>query len=681
MQHEYGIFGGKAGAHVLALLRELRMPIVTTLHTILAEPNPMQRSVMDELTSLSERVVVMSEQGAKLLARSARRPRPKDRPHPSRHPERPVRRAQQGPARRRRASGSSCTFGLLSPDKGIENVIDAMPAILARYPDTVYIVLGATHPHVKEQHGETYRLMLESRAQKLGVAANMIFHNRFVSQAELAEFLAAADVYITPYLKPEQITSGTLAYAVGSGKAVISTPYWYATELLADGRGILVPWRDPEAIAREVIGLFDDPAQRVRAPEARGRVRTEDGLARGRAPLRRELRAGALGPQRSRLRSDFQARTLAMRPAELPEINLEHLRIMTDDTGMLQHAAFNVPRYDDGYCLDDNARALLLTTLIEDAGTEPTADVRALASRYLAFVNHAFNADAGRFRNFMSYARQWTEEQGSEDSHGRALWALGTVVGRSADPGRQSLAGELFQAALPAVDELHEPARVGLRAARHRRVPPRLPRRQRASRPPGRRSPIVFSFATARAAATTGPGSRTASPTATRASRRRSSSRALEWGTSEMVTVALRVARVARHGAADARGVLRPRRLQRLLRAGRSRGQPSTNSRSRPARWSRRASTRSASRENAKWGERARRAFGWFLGQNQLQQSLYDPRTGGCRDGLHADRVNENQGAESTLSFLLALLEMRSADRALMARSKVQPNGVEARAS
>jgi glycosyltransferase involved in cell wall biosynthesis len=677
VQHEYGIFGGKAGAHVLALLRELRMPIVTTLHTILAEPNPMQRSVMDELTSLSERVVVMSEQGAKLLGEVHGVLGRKIDLIPHGIPSVPF----EGHSKRQLGVQSKrviLTFGLLSPDKGIESVIDAMPAILARYPDTVYIVLGATHPHVKEQNGETYRLMLESRAQKLGVAANMIFHNRFVSQGELVDFLAAADVYITPYLKPEQITSGTLAYAVGSGKAVISTPYWYAKELLADGRGILVPWRDPESIAREVIGLFDDPARaytlRKRAAEY-GRKMVWPAVARRYV----ESFDRACSDQAQRLRSEFQARTLAMRPAELPEISLEHLRIMTDDTGMFQHAAFNVPRRDDGYCLDDNARALLFTTLMEDADAEPTAEVRALASRYMAFVNHAFNRDAGRFRNFMSYSRQWTEEQGSEDSHGRALWALGTLVGRSSDPGRQSLAGELFRAALPPIETFTSPRAwafallgidehlrafqgdSGVEAAQKALAGRLLLRHRESSRDDWPWFEDRLTYCNARLPqALLVAGSR--------------------MGNSEMVTVALRALEWLSTAQQTPEGYFAPVGTNGFHVRDEARATFDQQPVDAYAMVSACLDAQRVTGE-AKWGERARCAFAWFLGQNALGESLYEARTGGCRDGLHADRVNQNQGAESTLSFLLALLEMRSADRALMARSKVQPNGVEARAS
>ena len=262
VQHEYGIFGGKAGNYLLTLLRKLRMPIVTTVHTILGEPDSMQHRAMNEIARLSRRLVVMSAHGADLLHNVHGVPEDKIDVIPHGIPSVPF---ASNNKKELGIEGKPMifTFGLLSPDKGIEHVIDALPAILACHPDTVYVVLGATHPHIKEQYGESYRESLERRAQELGVDSSMIFHNRFVSRGELVKFLSAADIYVTPYLKPEQSTSGTLAYAVGSGKAVISTPYLYARELLADGRGILVPWRDSQTIAREVVDLLSDDAKRL----------------------------------------------------------------------------------------------------------------------------------------------------------------------------------------------------------------------------------------------------------------------------------------------------------------------------------------------------------------------------------------------------------------------------------
>jgi glycosyltransferase involved in cell wall biosynthesis len=655
VQHEYGIYGGKAGSHVLALLRELRMPIVTTLHTILSEPNPQQREVMTELVHLSERIVVMSARGADILRHVHDAPGRKIDliPHgiaamPADCPSKD----QLG------VEGKSVilTFGLLSPDKGIEYVIDALPAILARHPNTVYIVLGATHPHVKERDGETYRLALENRAQRLGVDSSIIFHNRFVSQDELAEFLSAADIYVTPYLKPEQITSGTLAYAFGSGKAVISTPYWYASELLADGRGVLVPWRDPKAIARAVSDLLGDDATR-QAICARAAACGKEMLWPTVARRYVESFERARVEHAARMRTVFQAKTLAARRVALPELNLGHLRILTDQTGMLQHGSFNVPRYEDGYCLDDNARALLLMALIEDAGTDEVEDVRALATRYLAFVSYAFNKERGRFRNFMSYSRNWLEECGSEDAHGRAVWALGSVVGRAGHPGRQSLAGHLFHAALPAVSGFTSPRAWGytllgiheyLRAFQGdssvQSVGRELAQRlfDLYARASTREWPWFEERATycnarlSQALIVSGGATENQEMTA-------SGLRSLEWLVSVQSSDDGYFAPIGSNGF-YARGEKKAAFDQQPVEAC---GMVSACLEARRV------------TSDGRWTDPARRAFNWFLGQNQRQRSLYDASTGGCRDGLHADRANENQGAESTLSFLLALLEMR----------------------
>jgi glycosyltransferase involved in cell wall biosynthesis len=662
LQHEYGIFGGKAGSHVLALLSELRMPIVTTLHTILAEPNAGQRIVLDEVARLSERLVVMSHHAADLLHEVHQVPFDKIDLIPHGIPAVPP----GVPKDRLGVEGRTVilTFGLLSPDKGIEYVIDALPEICAHHPDTVYIVLGATHPHVVERHGEAYRLMLEQRAQRLGVAGHIIFHDRFVSQEELVDFIAAADIYVTPYLQPAQIASGTLAYTVGAGKAVISTPYLYARELLADGRGVLVPWRDSAAIAREVVDLVRNDSRRHSICE-RAAVYGRQMLWPAVAQQYAHSFARAKIEHANRLRTSFHAQTLATRPAGLPAIKLDHLRLMTDDTGILQHATFCVPRYSEGYCLDDNARALLLMARLEDAGTDDGAVVRTLASRYLAFVDHAFNPNTGRFRNFLDYSRQWTEECGSEDCHGRAVQALGTVVGRASHPGRQSLAGRLFHAALPALAGFSSPrawacALLGideyLRAFHGDRdvqaVGQQLAERlgglfTRGSRPdwPWFESSVTYSNAQMPAALMVS-GAWLQRPEMIDAG-----ARSLEWLASIQRSPEGYFAPVGSNGffsrgsvAAqfDQQPVEAGTMVSACIDAGRVDGDP-------------------------KWAEYARTAFNWFLGENHLRVSLYDPSTGACRDGLHAERVNENQGAESTLAFLVALVDMQAAARPLAA--------------
>jgi glycosyltransferase involved in cell wall biosynthesis len=662
VQHEYGIFGGKAGSHLLPLLRELRMPIVSTLHTILAEPNAHQRHVMQELTQVSERLVVMSKDGAALLRSVHGVNEQKIDLIPHGIPDLPPAGASKD---RLGVEGRSVllTFGLISSDKGIEYVIQALPAIVKKHPNTVYVVLGATHPHVLAEHGESYRLSLEILAQELGVADNIIFHNRFVSDEELTEFLAAADICITPYLQPDQITSGALAYAVGAGKAVISTPYRYATELLADDRGILIPWRNATAITDAVVGLLGSDARR-----------RELGLRAGAAG--REMRWPAVarryfgsfvrahGEHAERRRTAFVAKTLAERPeAGLPEVNIEHLRRLTDDTGILQHARYNVPRYEDGYCVDDNARALLAMTLVEEAGEPDAADARPLSARYLAFLGHAFNESTGRFRNFMSYGRAWTEDSGSEDCHGRALWALGSAVGRSHNPGTRGLGADLFHGALRAVSTFTSPrawayALLGmdeyLRAFEGDRsvedLRSGLAERLLAlhKKTSGHDWPWFeerVTYCNARLSqALIVSGARMANPAMIAAG-----TTSLDWLMSIQRSSLGNFAPIGSNGFFERGGATATHDQQPVeactivsacLEAHRVTGDSS-------------------------WSEHARRAFNWFLGQNDLHVPLYDAATGGCRDGLHADRANENQGAESTVSFLLALLEMRSADRVL----------------
>jgi glycosyltransferase involved in cell wall biosynthesis len=658
VQHEYGIFGGKAGSHLLTLLRELWMPVVTTLHTVLSSPNSAQRAVMEELARLSDRLVVMSTSGADLLMRV----------HGIRHgqidliphgiPHVPV---DAGSKDRLGVSGKTVimTFGLLSRDKGIEYVIEALPSILAIHPETVYIVLGATHPHVIEHEGEAYRLMLETRARQLGVADHMIFHNRFVSQTELTEFLSAADIYITPYLQPEQITSGTLAYAAGAGKSVISTPYTYARELLSEGRGILVPYRDSAAIAREVIGVLEDEEPRL-AMCARAAEHGAGMKWPAVAVQYLDTFAQARAEHTDRRRTTFRTQTLAARQVGLPEISLKHVHAMTDDTGMLQHAIFSIPRYDDGYCVDDNARALLLMAMLEDAGSEDPITVRALAARYLAFVSYAFDRPSGRFRNFLSYSRQWLEARGSEDSHGRAVWALGAVVGRAGDPGRQSLAGDLFQAALPAMSAFSSPRAwaYGLLG-----IDEYLRAFQGDNTIEARRSELaglllgLFERTSARdwpwfedsvtycnarlSQALIVSGDRMHRTDMTEAG-----IHSLEWLMSLQSSADNQFAGIGSNGF-YARGAAPAAFDQQPVEA---------------------CATISACLDayqithDHRWAAHARSAFNWFLGENHLQHWLFDASTGGCRDGLHVDRANQNQGAEATLSFLMALHGMRGVD-------------------
>ncbi|HEX2732016.1 MAG TPA: glycosyltransferase family 4 protein [Polyangiaceae bacterium] len=658
LQHEYGIFGGKCGVHVLALLRELRMPVVTTLHTILPEPSDEQRVVMDQIVQKSARLVVMSLRGAALLQEVHHVPAEKIDviPHGI-TPAATGRRSKQ----RLGVQGRTVlfTFGLLSPDKGIESVIDALPEIVRAIPDVLYVVLGETHPHVKAEHGESYRLALQSRAKRLRVGEQVVFHNRFVLQQELAEFMSAADIYVTPYLKAEQSTSGTLAYAVGSGKVVISTPYAYARELLGDQRGVIVPWRNPAAIAHEVIELCKDDVKR-RNMGMRAASYGSNMLWPQVARQYNESFSRARAEHAQRQRSVFELKTIDRQPLDLPDPDLRHVRQMTDSTGMLQHSRFNVPRYQDGYCVDDNARALLLMTLLDDAGAQEAEIVRSLALRYLAFVSHAFNEATGRFRNFMSYDRSWLEPTGSEDSQGRCVWALGCVIGRSNDPGRQSLAGVLFQRALQGTGTFTSPrawAFVLLGIAEYLRA-------FRGDSNVEQQRQLLAERLLDLYRRTHGDDWRWFEDSCTYENARLSQAM-LSSGALSNDQEMLKAGFDSLHWLLSVHeldeGDFAPVGSNSFYR----RGGPKARFDQQPLdAWAMISACLEAHRISGEqyWAEHARRAFGWFLGQNHLQQALYDAATGGCRDGLHADRINQNQGAESTLSFQLALLEMRALD-------------------
>jgi glycosyltransferase involved in cell wall biosynthesis len=658
LQHEYGIFGGRAGSHILALLRELRMPIVTTLHTILRNPDPDQRRVLQEVAALSDRVVVMSHRGAEFLQDIYEVAPEKIDEIPHGIPDVPF----VDPSFHKDLFGVEgktvlLSFGLLSPNKGIENVIAALPAILAEHPDVVYMILGATHPHIIRNEGETYRLSLQWLAQEKGVEGQVIFLNRFVSLEELLEFISAADIYITPYLDEAQITSGTLAYTVGAGKAVISTPYWYAEELLSEGRGALVPFRDPAALAREVNDLLDHDA-------ARHAMRKKAYLF-GRAMIwpvvasrYMESFARARGERRYFASSDFTVKPLDKRPAELPPLKLDHLHHMTDETGMLQHAIFTVPNYREGYTTDDNARALMVSALLEALGNREALE---LASRYLAFILYAFHDENGRFRNFMDYQRNWLEDVGSDDSHGRTLWALGTVLGHSNSPSLHSMAGKVFERALPAILKTTSPrawafALIGIqeylqRFAGDRRVG------QVREELAGRLLTLYKDH---------------------RTDEWRWFEDRLTYCNAALPHALLLCGRAISDTEMTAAGLESLNWLADLQRAdtdshhfvpiGSNGFYPRGGERAlfdqQPVEVQAMVSACLEAQRvtgDKRWRKEARRAFEWFLGRNDLNLPIYDPTTGGCRDGLHPDRVNENQGAESTLAFLQSLLELRLA--------------------
>ncbi len=660
LQHEFGIFGGEAGSHLLTLLRELRMPVVTTHHTILDKvPKPEFRDVMLELVDLSDRLVAMSQRGVQMLQDCYDVPREKIELIPHGIPDVPFvdpnfHKDQFG------VEGRTVilTFGLLAPAKGIENAIRGLSKVVERYPNVAYIILGATHPYWIEHEGERYRESLQQIAKECGVEQNVIFHNRFVTLEELVEYIGAADLYVTPYLNEAQITSGTLAYAAGAGKAVVSTPYWHAQELLAEGRGRLVPFKDPDAIGDALLELIDNEAER-HAIRKRAYMHGRESVWSSVARRYMRCFVRAREERKRRPRDTFYSRVSSPRAAELPTIDLAHVRRMTDATGIFQHAVGKIPNYDEGYGTSDNARALILTTLLEshpDQAVVTTA--RRLSEKYLAFLWHAFNKEDRSFRGVMSYDRRWRGEY-DDTAHGRALWAAGTVAGRSGDARMRTIAGRLFTNALPGMIEtthprawaytligIHEYMRRFYGDSAAQNVREVLANRlfglfQKHSSADWPWFEPQLTFANAKL------------PHALLLCGR--------WMMrGEMTEAALRALDWLAHLQRPDDGHFVPIGTSQLFTRG-----------SEPARFdqipieanamvSACLEAWSVTRDD-RWRGEARRAFEWFLGRNDVGVPLYDPVTGGCCDGLHPQRANLNQGAEATLAFLLALVEMRVA--------------------
>jgi len=655
LQHEYGIFGGQAGGNIVDLLSRLEMPVVTTLHTVLAKPTPIQHDVTRRIIDASAKIVIMSETARELLRSVHDVPAHKIDVIPHGIPDFPF----LEPHHAKVEFGFEekkiiLTFGLLSPNKGIEIMLDAMPSIVKSCPNAVYVILGATHPNLVRDQGEAYRDSLIARVRELGIGDCVVFFNQFVDQATLLNFISMCDVYVTPYLNEAQMTSGTLAYSFGLGKAVVSTPYWHAKELLSDGRGILVPFGDAKALSTEISGLLTNDvrrqAMRKRAYAASRSMTWVQTAKRYLTVLeiaRENVRRGIV--------PSIDAIVFGSKGPIIPEMRVGHFLSLCDSTGVIQHSVHSVPDRSHGYCVDDNARALLFSCTLSKFGEMQLSETT--TARFAGFIQHSWNPDTRRFRNFMSYDRRWLEEAGSEDSHGRTLWALAECACEDADPSRRRWAAALFKTALPAVETFSSPrawafsllaldaycALVGgdLFANRLRRI---LADRLMSLFSATETNDWVWfedmlAYDNARlpqALIQTGLTTRTP----------------------PYVEVGLRSLRWLMSLQTASSGCFRPIGTKSF---GRIHQKPEAFDQQ-PIEASATISASLAAgraEDGAEWPAAAMRAFGWFLGENDLQTLLTDPDTGRCSDGLHPDRPNENKGAESSLSYLLGLAEIR----------------------
>ena len=655
VQHEFGIFGGKAGHYLLSLLRSIKAPIVTTLHTVLKDPNQDQLQVFSSLSKLSERLVVMSHRAKIFLKEIYGIPEQKIVMIHHGIPEMPFLDPNYYKDKFQ-VEGRQVilSFGLLSPGKGLEYAIESMASVIKRFPNTHYIILGATHPNILRDQGEEYRQFLLRKVRENNLSNYISFVNRFVSLEELCEYLSAADIYITPYLNEAQITSGTLAYAMGTGKAVVSTPYWYAEEMLADQRGRLVPFRNSQAIADTLLDLLENDnerhAMRKRAYQycrsmvwpqvARKYLTLFSQVCRERSKKVKSVRPSGL------CNAQFD---------NLPEINIHHLSAMTDSTGIFQHAHFSVPDPRFGYSTDDQARALIV--VLKSAHLRPEmADWKALISRYLSFLVYAFDEESRRFGNFLSYQRTWTKPVATEDVHARAVWSLAHVVLYSSNRGYCATAARLLDQAITPIISFTSPRarafailaiQTYLRkypgATAYRKEREILAHRlfeqttQNASDDwPWPENCLTYANARIPHAMIE------AGQSIPNCNIAKCGLRALEWldrlQTSDQghfISIGSNgwYPRGGKQARFDQQPIEASAFLDACIAAYRLTGED-------------------------KWISAARRSFDWFLGRNDLGLSLYDYLSGACYDGLHLDRINKNQGAESTICWLLSLLSM-----------------------
>lgn len=657
VQHEFGIYGGTAGGHVLALIKQCDLPVVTTLHTVLMQPSSDQRRVMDELAKLSSRMVVMTGRGKQILKDIYGVPDEKVTIIPHGIPDMPFvdpnfYKDEFG------VEGKSVilTFGLLSPNKGIEYMLNALPDIVRKHPNVVYIVLGATHPNVLNEQGDSYRVGLERLARRNGVEKHVIFYNRFVELSELKKFIGAADIYVTPYLSEAQIVSGTLAYTFGAGKVIVSTPYWHAQDLIEEGTGVLVPFRDSAAMAAAINDLLDDETRRHAMRKAAYKM-SREAVWSNVAHLYMKCFQEARQVHCRQRQGVFHVRTLDQEPGDLPELKLTHLVRLTDGTGVIQHATHTVPNLAEGYCTDDNARALVLTVMLESLEIEPET-VNRLSSIYLAFILYAFDQELGWFRNFMGYDRKWLEQKGSDDCFGRAVWSLGCCIGRSGNPDLSISAGQLFQKALAKLSELKSP-----RAWAHSLIGIHEYLRRFSGDRAADQARQALTERLARAFEDhAGDGWLwfENSLTYTNAKLPHACILSGRWtNRGDVLEIGLKSLRWLVDLQDSGKGCFRPVGTHGFCKRG-----------ERPAQFDQQPiesqSTMSACLEAYRvtgdeyWYDKAMQVFEWFLGRNDLGLELYDSKSGGCCDGLQLDRVNQNQGAESTLAFMLALAEMQT---------------------
>lgn len=654
LQHEFGIFGGEHGSNVLFLIQNLKKPLVTTLHTVLESPSTEQFKIIKEIGNYSSYIVVQSKRAIKMLEEIYRIPREKIVHIPHGAPDVPfLDTAYYKDKLLLTDRKVILTFGLLGPGKGIEDVINSLPQVVKKYPKVTYIILGTTHPDVKKIYGEEYRDTLENYVNKNSLHEHVMFINRFVDTKELLEFLLLTDIYVSPYHFKEQIVSGTLTYALACGKAIISTPYWYAEEVLSNGTGVLVPFKDVSSISSAILDLLN-------LEDKRNQLRKKAYDA-GREIIWSKVASSYHHVFKKALEGYKQITRLPIPKSKftgfpsLPEINLSHLINLTDNVGIFQHAKYLIPDRNEGYCSDDNARALLVAIINRNMFSNDS--IMKFANVYLSFILHAFNKDKGLFRNFMRYDRTWVEEVGSEDANSRVIFALGYIIKNPPYEPYISICKTLFDQCIPNTKAFKSPRAIA------RIITACIFYLSRYS-DAGEVKKIEKNFTE-------------------KLSQLYKNNTEPKWKWFEEIVsysngrlpqALLTAGRVFKNKTYISQGLESLKWLfdiqydehnKNLTLIGNNdwfkKGQHKAKYDQQPVEI---PGLIDACYEAFKitkdkaWIDKIGIIFNWFLGYNDRELTLYDYLTGGCYDGLSASVINQNLGAESTLCWLLSLQRM-----------------------
>lgn len=650
LEHEFGIFGGQSGVYILPLLHRLNVPVIVTLHTVLESPSYNEKAVMKEICKMADRLVVMSRKAIDLLANVYNTPKEKIAFIEHGVPDIHFDRDQSRQELKLKHKKVILTFGFIGRNKGIETVIKALPQVIGDHPDVVYLVLGKTHPNVLRNSGEEYRTYLQLLVKNLHLHDHVFFLNEFIDEKQLFKYLAACDIYVTPYTHEAQITSGTLTYAMGAGCAVISTPYWHAAEVLAEGRGRLFDFHDSDALSIILKKLLNEPAtlQEIQAKAREyGQNITWPKIGERYTGLTRHILAEPrIEPTRKETELDLLL---------LPPFSLAHIRRLTDDTGIIQHAKFGIPNLKEGYCLDDNARALLMVLMTNRQRKDPLS--LEVAPVYLSYIHYMQNKD-GTFRNFLSFNRNFLDDVGSEDSFGRTIWALGYLLGNAPNDAYYQTGKQIFFDAAPNFEKLQSIRSIAntmIGISHYLRNDPADDN-------------MMATFRTL----------------SDKLLKHYEDNQTSQWKWFEsLLAYDNGILPLALLHAAE---ILNDNKIKRaaidsmdfLTETTMKEGYLSIIGNKE---WYKKDGTRSTFAQQPidalamvlmyhqafyltgkkDYLNKLFTSFMWFLGENDLRMSLYDFETKGCCDGFEDDGVNRNQGAESTLAYLISHLTVLQA--------------------